>query len=129
MRKALWMILLAGVSGSAAADVWFEIGVNEKFTAYADPATIKKEGNITRMWNMFDYKAPQVTETGKKYLSVKLHYEYDCKDKRARGLAATSFAEHQAKGEKIADSNMSLPVRAVAPGSEDEMLLNYACSK
>src|SRR3954471_13309985 len=98
MRHAAAVILLAAISSAATADVWVEIGVNDKFTSYADPATIKKQGVMATMWAMYDYKAPQTADAGKKYLSTKLHYEFDCKDERVRTLSAITFAEAKAKG-------------------------------
>jgi hypothetical protein len=129
MRQAAAVLLLALVSTGAAADVWFEVGANDKFTAYADPATIKRQGDMATMWAMFDYKTAQTTSPGKKHLSLKLKYEYDCKEGRARALTATAFAEGKAKGEQVAESNMSLAPSAIAPGSIDESLFKYACTK
>src|SRR3954470_11921695 len=96
--NAAAFILFAAVNSGASADVWVEVGVNDKFTSYADPATIKKQGVMATMWAMYDYKAPQTADAGKKYLSIKLNLEFDCKDERVRTLSAISFAEAKAKG-------------------------------
>ena len=122
-------LLLAVGSSGAAADVWFEIGVNDRFTSYADPATIKRQGNRVTMWSMFDYKTAQATGAGKKHLSVKRHYEYDCAEQRARLLTVIAYAEHQAKGEKVAESDVRLAASPVAAGTADERLFKYACTK
>ena len=68
MRKAILVMLLAGACSSAAAEVWVVVGKNEKFTAYADPATMRKEGSMVKMWNLFDYKTAQAGVAGKRYL-------------------------------------------------------------
>jgi hypothetical protein len=122
-------IMFAALSFGAAADVWFEIGVNDKFTSYADPATIKKKDYIATMWTMNSYKAPQTGDGGKKYLSIKLHYEFDCKDERVRPLSGISFSEANAKGDKVGESNMSLPSTRVERDTVNSRLLEYACRK
>src|SRR5471030_1082964 len=55
MRKTILMMLLAVVSGSAAAE-WEEVANNENATTYADFVTIRKEGNLAKMWDVIDYK-------------------------------------------------------------------------
>ncbi len=129
MRKAILVMLLAGACSSAAAEVWVVVGKNEKFTAYADPATMRKEGSMVKMWNLFDYKTAQAGVAGKRYLSVKRHFEYDCKAGRARILAVSSHTENLAKGELVAASSISLNWSVVAPDSADELLWKFACGK
>jgi hypothetical protein len=48
MRKPILMMLLAVVSSSAAAE-WVELGSNEISTAYSDPATIRRNGDMVKM--------------------------------------------------------------------------------
>jgi hypothetical protein len=45
MRRLILSVLLAVVSSSAAAE-WVEVGRADTITAYADPATIRKAGNM-----------------------------------------------------------------------------------
>jgi hypothetical protein len=129
MRKALLAIVLATLSASAAAEVWVVVGKNEKFDAYADPASMRKDGGTVKMWNLFDYKTAQPGVGGKRYLSAKHHREYDCKAGRARVLAVTSHAENLAKGEVIAAVSVNLDWSVVASGSADELLWKFACGK
>ncbi|MDB5808546.1 MAG: uncharacterized protein JWN94_668 [Betaproteobacteria bacterium] len=103
--------------------------MNDKFTSYADPATIKKQGAMATMWAMYDYKAPQTAEAGKKYLSIKLNYEFDCKDERVRLLSAVSFAEARAKGNQVTESNLRSPSARVEAETVNARLLAYACRR
>lgn len=129
MVKAILVMLLAGACGSASAEVWVTVGKNEKFSAYADPSSMRKSGNTVKMWSLFDYKTVQTGAAGKQYLSAKRQFEYDCKDGRARARAETFHAENLAKGELIATSNLNLNWSAVAIGSADELLWTFACGK
>ena len=129
MRNAVLAMLLACTSCSALAEVWVVVGKNEKFDAYADPATMRKEGGTVKMWNLFDYKTAQPGVAGKRFLSAKHHREYDCTTGRARVLAVTSHAENLAKGEVVAAASVDLGWSVVASGSADELLWKFACGK
>lgn len=59
MRKAIVMLLLVVVSGSAGA-AWVKIDGTDDETTYADPATIRKAGNMVKMWSRFDFKTVKV---------------------------------------------------------------------
>src|SRR4051812_19401461 len=127
VRRAVLTMVLLSASCGAVADVWIEVGVNDKFTSYADPATLKKQGVKATMWTLYDYKTPQTADGGKKYMSIKLHFEFDCKDDRARPLAAISYAEPKAKGAKVAESNTSQPSMRTERDTVNGRLLQYAC--
>jgi hypothetical protein len=129
MRKAVLAMLLAVASASAAAEVWVVVGKNEKFSSYADPSSMRKQGTTVKMWDLFDYKTAQTGVGGKKFLSAKRHLEYDCKDGRARVLAVSSHAENLAKGEVVAESSVSANWSVAASGSADELLWKFACEK
>jgi len=55
MRKAILAILLAVASSSAAAE-WVEVDSDETLTFYINPTTIRRDGNLVRMWELLEYK-------------------------------------------------------------------------
>ena len=99
MKKLLITLLLAVLSTSAMAG-WTLIGSTEDKTSdnYIDKTTIRKRGNVAKMWNMHDFKSPQESAGGKSYLSKKLLYEYDCVEIRYRSLVSTFFSGNIGKG-------------------------------
>src|SRR5215203_6601279 len=99
-------LLLTLMSAAAMAQVWIETSKNDKYSAYASPSTMKREGNIVKMWSMFDYKTPQSDSAGKQFLSAKRHFEYDCKEQRVRPLAVSSYAQQEGKGEPYSSFNV-----------------------
>jgi len=99
MRKAILMMLLAGVSSSAAAE-WIAVGSGEPSTLYADPSTIRKAGDRVQMLDLLDFKTAQVTE-GYRYMSSKTLSEYDCKEERTRILYFTLHSENMGRGEAV----------------------------
>ena len=127
MRKAVLMILLAATSGSAAAD-WVWVGKNKFGIVYADPATIRRAGNLVRMWDMSDYKATQ-TVGGKPYLSMRTQYEYDCDKDRSRLLELFAHPENMAGGEAVYSEVNPRNWRPNPPDSGIARLWKFACEK
>ena len=82
------LVLLAMLSSGAAAE-WVAFGESGSgdtyFDIYVDPATIRRSGNMVKMWNMHDYKTARVIG-GKAHLSVKMQTEYDCEVERVQIL-------------------------------------------
>ena len=130
MRKAVLMMLLTVVSSSAAA-AWVEVGSDETTTFYADPATIRTEGNMVKMWHLLDFKAVTVPPGGKRYmyLSSKSKAEYDCKEERARVLSFAWYSGNMGEGKAVYSTSKPGPWEPVAPESAIELLWNIACGK
>ena len=78
--------LLLLTAGAAHAE-WTQIGVSRKagdaFTLYVDPATIQRNGNLVRIWDLQDFREPQNVD-GEIYLAEKTQVEFDCEAKKAR---------------------------------------------
>jgi hypothetical protein len=58
MKKISSLILLSAAltcSGNALAE-WQEIGKTDLFTVFVDPATLQKQGNLTQIMSMLDFK-------------------------------------------------------------------------
>jgi hypothetical protein len=96
MNKTILMIILAVMSSSAMAE-WVEVGssyidyASMKTTAYADPASIRKVGDIVKMRTRVDYKPVEMVDGKKqktiiaKAISVAWSQgEYDCKNIQSR---------------------------------------------
>ena len=130
LRRAILVMSMTGISGNAAAaEVWVVVGKNEKFTAYASPASMRKDGTMVKMWDLFDYKTAQTSETGKRFVSSKRHIEYDCKQMRVRPFAASSHTESMGQGQLAEARDLSPKWNTVATGSADELLWKFACGK
>ena len=77
-----WLILVA----TPAWAEWVKVSESDGLTGYVDPATIRKNGNLRRVWEIQDLKA-RGTKFGE--LSRRVLNEYDCKEERMRTLSAT----------------------------------------
>ena len=125
MKKLLLTLLLAVVSSSAMAE-WVEVGSNDyyygffEFTAYADPASIRKMGDIVKMRILMHYKPVEIVEMvdGKQQKFVietpesvdSRHGVFNCKNTQSRA----------------ADSYEWVPA---PPDSMEEGLWKIACGK
>lgn len=131
MRKAIVMMLLAVVSGSAAAE-WVKIGSSPSlggYDHYVDPATIRKSGDIVKMWGMYDFKTTRVV-SDVRYLSEKLQIEHDCKNERSQLLFFSMHAGNMGNGDPVYYTK-SVPDNwtPISPGSVDETQWKFACGK
>lgn len=128
MRKAVLAMMLAVVSSGATA-AWLDVGDTEAVTAYVDPATIRKAGNVVTMWDLLDYKKAQEIPSGKTFMSVRAQTEYSCKEKNSRPLTASAHSEKMARGGTVHAVNEPGSWRPVPPGTLDEALWKIACGK
>ena len=126
MRRNALMFLLTLVVSPAWAD-WVKVGVMEDGDAdfYIDPATIRKDGSLRKVWELIDHKQRKMNGE----MSYRSFVEYDCVAVRHRGLTLTTHSEPMAGGKILL---MSLEAREwdyIAPKSVSESALKIVCSK
>jgi hypothetical protein len=70
--RRLFLITLLVLSSSPAYAEWVEIGGNDQIgmTTYADPGTIRRNGDLVKMWRLNDFKTVQTVEDNS-FLSTK----------------------------------------------------------
>ena len=116
---------------ATAAAKWVELGslpANGGLDIYSDPATMRRSGNLVQMWEMWDFKTTQVI-AGARVLSVKNHYEYDCKGARRRMLSTAGFSGHMGNGAVVGSGNRPDPWVPVGSGNYTGELWQVACGK
>ena len=95
---------------------------------YVDPATIRRNGNLAKMWQLYDYKTVQ-TVAGDSLLSMKRFNEYDCMEERTRMLGYTWFAGNMGSGNVVYSTTEQQPWELVVPRSINRSLWKVACNK
>lgn len=70
-------------------------------TAYIDPSTILREGNLVVLSALIDWKAMQGGRTPTRFYSTQMTKQFDCVEKLVRILAATDYDHHMGTGEVI----------------------------
>lgn len=113
----------------------------ETQTAYVDPATIHKSGNLVNMMVLIDHQSGLSKEmesrldkifsgyTREITKSWKVQDEFDCKAKKLRMLSYTAFSEHMGNGEIVPSNMVANQWEPVIPESIGYALWKYACEK
>ena len=128
--KPLIAVLLAVFSTGAMAE-WTYLTSREDnaFDVYIDKTTIRKRGNVAKMWELRDFKAPQKEASGS-YLSSRMLEEYDCVEIRQRLLALTDFSGNMGSGQIIFNHQYDNNKWAdIAPDTVNMGLWKAACKK
>ena len=125
------LIVLLVLSSAPAYGEWVKVDTIEssKATVYTeDPSTIHREGNLVKMWALFDYNTDRRLHGGPWVLSSKNQYEYACAEKRQRLLASMWFSGHMASGETVHQFAGARPWQPVLPEGPGHSLWRAACS-
>jgi len=124
IKKTLLLALLLA-TGSAWAE-WVNVAWTDSSDFYIDPATIRKDGNLVRVWQLHNHK--QRNKNGE--LSDRVRWEYDCKQERARILSFSSHSEPMAGGKNLFQSSSEdIEWAHIPPNSVKETMLKIACAK
>lgn len=127
MTRFLLIIFLFLSSAPAYAE-WVEVGITDEATVYADPDTIRRKGDLVKMWYLHDFKTTQ-TVLKKSYLSSRSQDEYDCTEDRHRALASTSFSGNMGSGKVRSSYSIKGKWEPVPPGTMTQTLWKVACDK
>jgi hypothetical protein len=124
---SLFITLLVLNSAPAYAE-WVEVGITDEATVYADPDTLRRKGDLVKMWYLHDFKTTQ-TVLKKSYLSSRSQDEYDCTGDRHRALASTSFSGNMGSGKVRSSYSIKGKWEPVPPGTITRALWKVACDK
>ena len=128
MKRLMAGLMLLATAGAAMAE-WTDVGESDTYIQYVDRATIRRNGNLVKMWDLKDYKTVQ-TFSGHSFLSDKGQSEYDCKEEKMRGVAFTWFDGKMGSGKVVFNNgNVKDEWSPIAPGSIGELLWKIACRK
>ncbi len=119
---------LALVSGTVLAD-WTKISPdNGIYSAFADKASIRRNGGMVRMQGLYNFRRQDFTPEGKGLFSTVVLREYDCGKRQVRLLSAIDFSGHMGEGTAVSTSATPRRWEAVIAGGIDELYWNAACS-
>lgn len=105
------------------------VGTNKAMAAYADPSTIKTDGNISKMWSLTDWRSKKVNAQGSPVSSTKALAEYDCSGELHRFVYSANFSDSMGKGDANQIDDKPTSWQPVIPGSVALKLYNIACKK
>ena len=126
-RSTLGILSLALLSTSAFAD-WSAVGSGDYIaSAYADRATIRRNGPMAMMSGMYDFRRQDFTPEGKGLYSTVVLREYDCGQRRVRLLSSIDFAGQMGTGGAVDTSARVGRWEDIVAGALDEAFWNIAC--
>ena len=128
MKRLALALALAALSCNSAAE-WVIVNDNEEYIAYADPATISREGNLVQMSDLIDLKSPRSSPYGNQHASSTAHSEFDCEDPRIRTIVFFLHSGQMGNGDLVETAAVSNGWLPVAPGTLLNVLWQFACSQ
>jgi hypothetical protein len=112
---------------STAGPGWFAVFENAVGIVYIDPTTVRIEGNLRKIWELQDYKAP--LSFGRTSIrSVRRLAEYDCVEERYRTISVWGHSGPMASGDTTTDQPSGKWVYAPRQ-SAGSFLLTALCAK
>jgi hypothetical protein len=114
-------------SGPAYAE-WVKLSGDGRVTSYTDAKTIRRSGNLVRMWDLLNFETLQGSRDP--YFSIKAVREYDCTLEQSRIIGRYAYSGQMGAGEMV-DSQLEEEVKwePVMPGSWGQDLWEIACGK
>jgi len=122
--KKLFLVCLMMLAGSAWAG-WVFYGETDTSTFYFDPTTIRKDGNMRRVWELQDMRKRHKNGD----MSRRMRYEYDCKQERYRYLAISGHSEPMTDGTTLYIEGEDNNWMAIAPGTIVATIFEIVCAK
>ena len=120
---------LVVTSGPAYAE-WIKVSDTDETgkTVYVDPATIRRNSNLVKMWQFYDYKTVQ-TVGGNRFLTAKEQWEFDCAEGRSRVVARKEFSGNMGSGTMVFTNSQVGKWLPIMPDSIGQTVWNVACGK
>lgn len=124
---ALTLLVLS--SGPACAE-WVKVSDSDETgkIVYVDPTSIRRNSNLVRMWQFYDFKTVQ-TVGGVRFLSAKEQWEFDCAEDRSRVLALKEYSGNMGSGTVVYTNSQVGKWLPVMPDSIGQTVWNVACGK
>ena len=123
------MLLLLLISRPAYAE-WVKISDSDEAgtSVYVDPATIRRDSNLVKMWQLNDFKTVQTVE-GNSFFSTKKQREFNCAEERTRILSATQFSGNMGTGKVVWHNSDEQKWEPVVLESIGHTLWEFTCGK
>jgi len=128
MKKIIFAVILLLICSDVLAE-WSKVGTSEDdggYTVYVDLVTARKAAHRVKMWTLIDYQVEQ-RASGTNFLSKKIRYDYDCKERQIRVLAFSLFSWNMERGELRRSYNQPQQWERVSPESLEEAAWKAAC--
>ena len=125
IKKTLLLALMLGTCSAWAE--WVSVKDSNNVKNYIDPATIRKDGNLRKVWQLQNLKQRDTDGA----MSRRVRIEYDCNGERYRLLTASTHSEPMASGKGLitTDFGNRNPWSQIPPGTASETVLKIVCAQ
>jgi Surface-adhesin protein E len=104
---------------------WVKIVRTDVAAHYIDPATVRKDGDLRRVWTMQDMV--QTSPDG--VMSIRALQEYDCAEQRMRYLSVTAHSGPMAGGRILATHVLHDEWSDRPPGTKASAIEKLVCGR
>ena len=123
MKKILTIVCLL-ICTQAVNAAMVLIAVTPKIDLYYDPASARKNGNITTVWEIFNLKK-FFQSNGKQFKSMKHRTAYDCKNELRQVQYSGFYSENDAYGELVDKQDFGLNAKWEVIDPQTSVYLSY----
>lgn len=123
MRVALMFLLILATSLARAE--WVKVGRTDAAVHYVDPATVRMDGYLRRVWAMQDMVEASVEGVR----SIRALQEYDCAEQRFRYLSIAAHSGPMAGGWILATHNLRDDWSDRPPGTYSTAIEKIVCGR
>jgi hypothetical protein len=120
----LALTLSLALASSPAWAEWVRVGRTEAAVHYVDPSTLRKDGNLRRVWALQDMVEPSPEGV----MSVRALQEYDCARARVRFLSVAAHAGPMAGGRIVAAHELRDEWDERPAGAKPSAIERIACA-
>ena len=121
----LVLCLLLTLAAAPAWAVWVKVGETDDAFFYIDLATIRRDGNLRKVWEIHD-----MTQRGKLgEMSARFLTEYDCKEERVRIRSVSLHSDPMGRGKTLLSDSQPGKWNYIAPKTVSETFLQIVCAK
>lgn len=103
---------------------WKRVAQNRDATFYADPSSIKREGALVLIRQMFDPSEPDA-KGRRSFVEI---VSYDCNKRTTRLVSMKGYSQPSGRGGVLTDLATPQDLDAIKPGSIAEVQFNFACN-
>jgi hypothetical protein len=130
MHKILLLLLLIPMTGcNKPANEWIKVNQDDSagFTSYTRPSDLVREGNLVKLWVLFDYKSAQSVVADKPFMSSTTQYEFMCDGKQNRRISVSWHSENMGRGDIVFSHSNPGKWEPIMYGTINAGLLEVAC--
>lgn len=122
MMRVVLTLLLMVATAPAWAD-WMKVDESDNQVVYIDPATIRKDGHLRRVWEIINLKqkGPDGLESMRGYL------ELDCAEEKRRLLSITAHSGPMASEGLLWSQHTNSEWHYIAPNTAATTILRIVC--